>query len=668
MSKKNIIIRILIMLILVAMLLPAVSQRVKNESKNNDVIFALNYNNAEMVLSDEEFHATLSQNKGMGVNTLLIAEESINSLISAGYVTGIKYNVLCHKYDDESEEIIKQFEGDNKIHNDSYVLITKRPEAKEYLEKWIPSKYSDKEFVKKETPLGADVYILYEGVVDAWKVTTGFDESKIAKAHYEGFDIVLSMMVGGFTNTEYVKHINNLIEKYNIRFLNLKENYNNEDKTVAAQNNVKAIENLIKSKGLYVVVTENQDQLSNQKPIGYERFVEAADGKVLRSYETVDFNNPPLEETRYHQIINSVVDRNIRLVVINQLSSSVDTFSVKSDKTNTATKMAIDKLRDIGYNVNEYNTVYDYNASRRVISAVAMLIMIYMGLTLLEILFGKRLKKLEIVALIGAVLSVLFSLKAPEGIILLYPTLFAAIAPCFAFTLVMAYVKAAKDKQSWIMLAVTTAAITLLTLAACGMVQTALLSGLDYYINSLIFRGIKISLILPVLYSALVYGIIFASKRENYISKTIDILNMNIKVYWMIVAAFVGGIVAIYLVRSGNVSEISSAEAFMRNTITEFMTARPRTKEFLVGWPCLMMFIYYLKNVKVTFFNWIFATGSSILFASIINSFCHVFTGAQIIYTRVINGLLIAIVVCVFALVINAVIIRIAEYIKKKYL
>ncbi len=667
MSKKNIIIRILIMLILVAMLVPAFSQRVKNEKENNDVIFALNYNNSEMVLSADEFKKTLDENKEMGVKTLFVSEESINSLINEGFVTGIKYNVLCHKYDDESEAIIKQLSGDSKIHNDSYVLITKRPESKNYLAKWIPSKFTADEFIKKETPEGADVYVLYEGVSDAWKVTTGFDERKLKYAYDNGFDVVISMMLGSFSNTEYVSHIEKIIDTYNVKYINLKENYNNEDKSASAKHNYEAICNLIKEKGLYLIVTENQDQLSNQKPIGYDQLTSAAGGKILRSYETVDWGAENLVETRYHQITNSVIDRNIRFVVINQFVSTTTTFKDKSDKTNMATKMAIDKLSQIGYNTGEYNTVFDYSVNRRAISAIAMLLMICMGLTLLELLFGQRFKKLEIVACAGALFSILFSLKAPEGIVYLYPSLFAAVAPCFAITVVMAYAKVMKEKLSFVMLLITTMLISLVTLALSGLVQSALLSGLDYYINSLIFKGIKISLVLPVIYAAIAYGIMFTEKNNNYVKKTIQILQMEIKVYWMILAAVMGGIVAIYLIRSGNVSSISSAESLMRNTITEFMTARPRTKEFLVGWPCLMLFVYYLKNVRVPLFTWIFATGSSILFASVINSFCHVFTGVQIIYSRVINGLIIALVAGVFALVINAVIIRIAKHLQKKY-
>ena len=667
MNKKNIIIRIVIMLLLVALVLPSFVQRVRNEAKNNDVIFALNYNNAKMVLSQEELSETLAENKEMGVNTIFLGEESVNSLINAGYVTGIRYNVLSHKYDDETEEILKQFADDKKIHNDSYVLITKRPEAKEYLSKWISAKYTKDEYIKKETPLGADVYILYEGISDAWKVTTGFDENKLREAHEAGFDIALSMMLGAFSNTEYINHIEKIIDTYNVKFLNLKEDYDNADKSENAKNNYEKICEVIKKKDIYLIVTENQNQLSNQKPIGYDEITKVAGGKVLRSYETVDFNMPPLEETRYHQIINSVVDRNIRFVVVNQLISGTDSFKEKSNKTNIATKMAMEKLRSIGYNTDEYGMVYDYNVHRRLTSMAAMLVMIYMGITLLELLFGKRLKKLEILALVGALLSIPFSFMAPEGIILLYPTLFAALAPCFAFTVVMAYVKEAKKKLSFMWLLITAIAVSLATLCVCGIVQSALLSGLDYYINSLIFRGIKISLILPILYSIVAYGIMFADKKENIVVKTIDILNREIKVYWMIIAAVLGGVAAIYLIRSGNVSKISGMESFMRNTITEIMEARPRTKEFLVGWPCLMLFVYYIKNTKSTLFSWCFSVGSSILFASVINSFCHVFTSAEIIYTRVINALLISVVIGAVALVMNAVILRIADYMKKKY-
>ena len=670
MSKRKLFIRIAIMVILTAMLVPTFALRLSNEGKNKDVVFALNYNNARMVLSDEEFDETLEENKKIGVKTLLIGEESLNSMINAGYVTAIRYNVLCHKYDDESEDIIKLLKGNSRIHNDSYVLITKRDDVKEYLNKWVPSKYSDTEYIKKETSLNADVYVLYEGISDAWKVTMGFDEEKIEYAHKKGFDIALSMMVGAYSRTQYIDYIKEIVEKYNVRFINLKEGHKDESQAEFAKKNYEGLCKLIKGKNLNLIVTETATQLSNQKPIGYEELIKSAKGRVMRGYDTVDFldknKGPTIIEKRYYQILNSVVDRNLRFVTVNQLTNGTDNFGERSRKTNSATEQIMSKLEKIGYNTKSYNMLYDYNVNRRFVSAIAITLMILMGLTMIEWLSGKAQRKLELLAIAGIVLGAAFTWKAPEGIVLLYPTLFAVLAPCFAITAVFMFVKHFREKLSSAVFTLSAAAVALIVLLWCGMVQSSLLSGFDYYINSIIFRGIKLSLIIPILYSMVAYALIFAKKKENYFSAIIKLLNADIKVYWMIIFGAAAAFAGIYLIRSGNVTEISATENLLRNTITNLMTERPRTKEFLIGWPSLILFLYYIKNTDIKLMQWAFGVGSSILFASVINSFCHVFTGAEIIYTRVINGVIIGAFVCVGALIFNAVVIRIFQYFIKK--
>ena len=94
MSKRNLLVRVLILIVLTALLIPSFSVRLSNEADNKDVVFALNYNNTHMVLNADEFEETLERNKEIGVKTVQIGEETLNSLISAGYVTAIKYNVL----------------------------------------------------------------------------------------------------------------------------------------------------------------------------------------------------------------------------------------------------------------------------------------------------------------------------------------------------------------------------------------------------------------------------------------------------------------------------------------------------------------------------------------------------------------------------------------------
>ena len=667
MNKKHFVIRILVMLILVAMLFPSFLERSRNENMNKDVSFALNYNSASNALSTEEFEKCLDENKKIGATTLAIGEESLNTLFSSGFIVYTNYSDLCVKYDSVSEEIVKLLGEDNKLRKDSFILITKRPEWKAYLDKWITAKYTENEYTKKVTQDGTYAYVLYEGGTDGKRVAVGFNEEKIETAYNNGFEIMLSMMFGGFSNTEYIERIEEIIDKYDVKFINLKENSSYDEKSPNAEKNYKTMCDLIQRKKLYLVVTENQDQLSNQKPIGYFKLIDAAEGRVLRSYETVDFGAENPIEARYHQIINSVTDRNIRMVVVNQLTSGIGTYEDKSDRTNEATKLAINKLRSIGYNTESYNTQYDYSVNRRFNSAVALVLMIIMAVTMAELLFSNRMKKLELMGALAIITGAGFSLVAPEGIICLYPTLFAALAPCFAITVMLTYVKSVHNKINTSMLLVTTALVSAGTLALLGMVQATLLSGLDYYINSLIFRGIKISLILPIVYSMVALAIMLIDKKDNYLRKTIKLLNMQIKVYWLILAAAAAAVAAIYLIRSGNVSSISPIESFMRNSIAELMTARPRTKEFLIGWPCLSLFVYYVKNTDSKLFKWCFGVGSSILFASVINSFCHVFTSAWTIYQRLFNGIIIGAIVAAIALIVNNIAIRLVKIINKKY-
>ena len=670
MIKRSLAIRLMIILLIVGIMAPTFFHRAENEKRNNDVVFALNYNNAAMVLSQEEFDKTLDENKKMGVKTLLIGEESINSLISAGDITGIKYNVLCHKYDDESEDIIKQLSGDRKIHNDSYVLISKRPERKEFLDKWISAKYAENEYVKKTTPLGADVYVIYEGVSDAWKVAVGFDEQKIEYAHKKGFDIVLSMMVNAYSETRYIKHIDEIVNKYGIKFINLKKGQDSSAQEKMEKKNYTALCSMIKERDLYLILTENQTQLSNQKPIGYEKLIKSADGKVLRGYDTADFETKntgaTISDKRYYQILNSVIDRNIRFVTINQLTNGTDTFGKKSEKTNIATKTVMEKLSDAGFNTQSYDMRYDYTVNRKLVSAAALVLIILMGVMMLEWLFGKKMPVLYILGIIASLLGVFFTYIAPEAVVLLYPTLFALISSCFSFTAVMVFIKNMRKKLSDAMLIVSTLALTLLCLALCGFVQTVLLSGLDYYLNSIIFRGIKLSLIIPIAYSAVAFVLIFGENTdEHFMKKVIKCLNADIKVYWVIIAGAIGAAGAIYLIRSGNVTSISPLENFMRNTITQIMPARPRTKEFLIGWPCLVLLLYYIKNTRCTLLQWCLTVGSSILFASVLNSFCHVFTTSSVIFTRLMNGFLVGMAISLALYVLNLIAVRTVKYFVK---
>ena len=73
----------------------------------------------------------------------------------------------------------------------------------------------------------------------------------------------------------------------------------------------------------------------------------------MRSYETYDASQ--VEATRYmfryHQYLNSTIDRNIRFVTISQIHLSYKTYEECTKFTIKAAKEYINKIKELGYTV-----------------------------------------------------------------------------------------------------------------------------------------------------------------------------------------------------------------------------------------------------------------------------------------------------------------------------
>ena len=70
---------------------------------------------------------------------------------------------------------------------------------------------------------------------------------------------------------------------------------------------------------------------------------------------------------------------------------------------------------------------------------------------------------------------------------------------------------------------------------------------------------------------------------------------------------------------------VSETELQFRNLLENLLIARPRTKELLIGWPCLLLFIWSLRR-HMNFLPLVFGLGMSIGLVSIVNTFLHIRT------------------------------------------
>ena len=126
--KKNIskIIAVILALVLTAALIPAFAKRLSNEQGNKNVVVSLYYNDIANKISGKTLDDFINEYKDIGVNTVSVSEENVNSMVARGDVTNIKYNVLRHKYDDESLELADIIDREAPLTNyNSQLLITK---------------------------------------------------------------------------------------------------------------------------------------------------------------------------------------------------------------------------------------------------------------------------------------------------------------------------------------------------------------------------------------------------------------------------------------------------------------------------------------------------------------------------------------------------------------
>jgi len=440
------------------------------------------------------------------------------------------------------------------------------------------------------------------------------DERELEYAQNTSLPIALMIYSGSEREDTFGEKLKNIAENYNIKYILLKDSKaQNEDKFI------NEICNLIAEKNLTLVLCENLSQLSNEMPEGFDKYIESSEGRILRCYETLteSYTADKNYDAIYYQMLNSAVDRNTEFILLNQLKDG-DSALINAQRTMNSVSKFNQRMTEKGYTAEKEINLSEYKPNIRPIASAVAAIVVIILFVMYMMLSGRNIHYL-LYLLIPTTFAVSYIL--PQKLLLLYPTAFSALAPCFCFTL--CYLIPLKTRFGVLKTLLT----AFVSLSVCAIYMCALLSGRDFYINTLTFRGVIVTLIVPVVFAGVMS--IIKEKPDFRRLGRIDII--------ICILVLLAG--AVYLIRSGNTS-ISETERMIRDRIVDITTARPRTKEFLIGWPCLtlMVLIKPLKTKGVL--KPVISVGSSILFASVMNSFCHVFTDASTIYLRTLNGFL----------------------------
>lgn len=185
-----------------------------------------------------------------------------------------------------------------------------------------------------------------------------------------------------------------------------------------------------------------------------------------------------------------------------------------------------------------------------------------------------------------------------------------------------------------------------------GLFIASLLSDVTYLFGIYRFFGVKISFLIPLF----AVGLYFYLRPHRvtsvyYVFKRLSFEPVRAVSLLAAVAAI--GFIFIYILRSGNYTAFwfPQFEDQFRNILEDVFTIRPRTKEFLLGYPMLYMAYVYVDRQISRNWLWFFNILGAVALISVINTLCHLHTPLLVSGIRILWGLAAGIVVSLIYLV-----------------
>lgn len=229
--------------------------------------------------------------------------------------------------------------------------------------------------------------------------------------------------------------------------------------------------------------------------------------------------------------------------------------------------------------------------------------------------------------------------------------------------------------------------LTILT-AFCGsLLATSALSQLSYMIEMDLYRGVKIMQLIPIGLFILAYLLVYAYEEtgardavlahvgprgekgrvKRFNAYFAQVMKTPMQLGWFVAivviavaAVFLLLVFGYYIYRTGNSTTTSETELAFRNFLENTLIARPRTKEMLIGWPMLMLFIWSLRR-GMKFLPMVFGMGMSIGLVSVVNTFLHIRTPFLLSLLRTGWGILFGLLIGLAAVVIAEGIYRLVR-------
>jgi hypothetical protein len=384
------------------------------------------------------------------------------------------------------------------------------------------------------------------------------------------------------------------------------------------------------------VMIESGEQREHLVQSGLDSLVQSLDYSAIRAFTMWDYIRERIGSYNYtgaeeieNSLYRSITERNIRFIYFKPYMDGDLNYSDDEELYVDSFASLDDRLASHGIKIGDPAEMG--NTKLSILNTYIMSLgIIAIGIYLINVLLSIDNK---INFIIFAVAAAMFGLLAFVKFELAKVSFALLGAVCFsslsAYILAVEGSKVVNGKLGLLKCILKSTKILVICTAIVligGLYSTSFLSESKFMLEMDIFRGVKISQIIPIAAMVVFYLKIIYKKMADSVPKMVKrFLMIDIKILYVVIGLALGYVGYVYISRTGHETSVqpSDIEMIVRNFLERELPARPRTKEFLIAFPALYGMVYFLnKDYKII--AGIMSVGAVIGLASIVNTFSHI--------------------------------------------
>ena len=590
--------------------------RIQYDYSNRSVSMAMTWSDLEqqfdtMGIAPNQHNTQLKTlRETVGLTSIVLESDTVNVLASRGKLTVLKGSDILNMlrvgsvYRYVLTNIIKK----NKIQPNYYYVFVDETAVYRRVKRHLEAEIGAFNVVA----LGYSALEVRTDLPTILSANLGIDEVRLNQLRGLGYAVIPALSNTQFQSSHTVKLSMSALEALPVQLVMF-----SGDHVLGYPHQLGWVESMINDRGYRVGVPEFTHQKGRQALIHTVPVVRMHDGS----------NEPLSLAATARRYVRAVKERSVRFLIIRPNQLHLDQ-TVVLDHTHQLIRTIRSQLEQQGYAVSaDLSAPY----AHRLVPTWAVMLM-SLGIVSVVILLLQQFCSISFLAFVTIIVGVSLGYYGCVGIGMdliwrqSMGLLIAIVAPVYALTRfpVSPHIDAYKTRIVF-GLVFLVRCVFLCLLA--GLFIQALLYDPRYLLNLIPFYGVKLAIIIPIILIALYFYIQpHRLTAMIYVIRRVSMIPVNS--VGLVSAVFVVSFLGFYLLRSGNYISwaVPGLEHWMRSMLEDWLFVRPRTKEFLVGYPMMLLAYVGVGRWIPKKWLWFFLTIGSVALISMVNSFCHFHT------------------------------------------